>query len=62
MTWTASGNSPLDPEAAWKSPEEPDWNARIQVPFSPETPASGIGNSGFFRACWYRRQFDTPPS
>ena len=26
----------------------------------PETPASGIGNTGFFRACWYRRQFDAP--
>ena len=26
-----------------------------------ETPASGlIGNTGFFRACWYRRQFDAP--
>lgn len=50
----------LDPEAAWKLPGDPDWQARIRVPFSPETPASGIGNTGFFRACWYRRQFDAP--
>ena len=50
----------LDPDAAWKLPGDPDWNARILVPFSPETPASGIGNTGFFRACWYRRQFDAP--
>src|SRR5262249_8500882 len=50
----------LDPEAVWKLPDEPDWNARIRVPFSPETPASGIGNAGFFRACWHGRQFDAP--
>jgi beta-galactosidase/beta-glucuronidase len=50
----------LDPEARWKLPGEPDWNARIRVPFSPETNASGIANTGFYRACWYRREFDAP--
>ncbi len=50
----------LDPDQCWKLPHEPDWNARIQVPFSPETPASGIANTGFYRACWYRRQFECP--
>jgi hypothetical protein len=30
------------------------------VPFAPETPASGIANTGFYRACWYRRTFDPP--
>ena len=50
----------LDPDAVWKLPDQPDWKARIRVPFSPETSASGIGNTGFFRACWYRRQFDAP--
>ncbi len=50
----------LDPDALWKRPIEPEWNARIRVPYSPETPASGIGNSGFYRACWYRREFDAP--
>jgi beta-galactosidase/beta-glucuronidase len=50
----------LDPEAEWKVPSAPVWNARIQVPFSPETPASGIGDTGFYRACWYRRRFETP--
>src|SRR5262249_39043180 len=33
---------------------------KIVVPFSPETPASGIGNTGFYRAVWYRRRFDQP--
>jgi beta-galactosidase/beta-glucuronidase len=50
----------LDPEARWTLPHQPDWTARILVPFSPETPASGIGNSGFYRACWYRRTFELP--
>jgi beta-galactosidase/beta-glucuronidase len=50
----------LDPAAAWKLPEDVAWNARIRVPFSPETPASGIGDTGFYRAAWYRRAFDTP--
>ena len=51
----------LDPTAEWLLPQEPVWNERIRVPFSPETPASGIGNTGFYRACWYRRQFEAPP-
>ena len=27
---------------------------------TPETPASGIGETGLFRACWYRRRFEAP--
>lgn len=50
----------LDPDAVYKLPDDPPWDARIQVPFAPETPASGIGQAGFFRACWYRRQVETP--
>jgi beta-galactosidase/beta-glucuronidase len=50
----------LDPKARWKVPEEVRWNGTILVPFSPETPASGIGNTGFYRRCWYRRTFQAP--
>jgi hypothetical protein len=50
----------LDPEAAWKLPDDPEWNARIRVPFSPETPASGIHNTGYYKSVWYRRQVDAP--
>jgi len=49
-----------DPDARWTSPAQVDWNARITVPFAPETPASGIGNTAFSRACWYRRTFEAP--
>ena len=30
------------------------------MPFAPETPASGIAETGFFCACWYRRTFTDP--
>ena len=50
----------LDPEAVWTRPAQVAWNATITVPFSPETEASGIGDTGFYRACWYRRTFDPP--
>src|SRR3954447_23754689 len=32
----------------------------ITVPFAPETPASGVHNTGFFNAVWYRRTFVAP--
>src|SRR5438874_1821773 len=51
----------LDPQAVWEAPEEVTWDSRIEVPFSPETPASGIHQTGFFKACWYRREVETPP-
>jgi beta-galactosidase/beta-glucuronidase len=50
----------LDHEAVWSLPEEVEWSTSILVPFSPETPASGIGDTGFYRAVWYRRTFDRP--
>ena len=50
----------LDPDAHWTLPAQVTWNATITVPFSPETSASGIGDTSFFRACWYRRSFDPP--
>ena len=50
-----------DPEGRWEMPAEVEWTATIAVPFSPETPASGIGDTGFYRRCWYRRTFEAPP-
>jgi len=45
----------MDPEASWRTPEQVRWTGSIEVPFAPETPASGVGDTRFFRACWYRR-------
>ena len=63
QSWT-SLNGPwdfvLDPKASWRSPREVQWNGTIIVPFSPETPASGIGDTSFYRRCWYRRTFEAP--
>jgi beta-galactosidase/beta-glucuronidase len=32
----------------------------IHVPFAPETPASQIADTGFYKAVWYKRSFDAP--
>ena len=55
-TWELS----LDPEGRWQLPDEVPFRSRIEVPFSPETPASGIGDTGFYRRVWYRRRFTAP--
>jgi beta-galactosidase/beta-glucuronidase len=50
----------LDPDSHWTLPSQVNWNAKIVVPFAPETAASGIGDTSFFRSCWYRRMFRRP--
>lgn len=50
----------LDYQGACTSPELVDWNATIIVPFSPETTASGVSSTGFFRAVWYKRLVPRP--
>src|SRR5438876_11971311 len=50
----------IDEMACWEHAEQVKWDRAIEVPFSPETPASGVGETGFFKACWYRRTFKRP--
>ena len=50
----------LDPAGEWPVPDNVRWDEVIRVPFSPETARSGIGNTGFFRCCWYRRRISAP--
>lgn len=38
------------------------WPLEIQVPFPPESQASGIGDRGFHAACWYQREIDLVPA
>lgn len=38
-----------------------DWPLRINVPFPPESKASGIADEGFHPSCWYERDFDVAP-
>src|SRR3954462_7792870 len=51
----------IDAHVRWRAPREVEWNGTITVPFAPETAASGVGDTGFYRRCWYRRTFDVPP-
>ncbi|HEU4693240.1 MAG TPA: glycoside hydrolase family 2 TIM barrel-domain containing protein, partial [Vicinamibacterales bacterium] len=50
----------LDPDERWTSPAEVGWDRQIRVPFSPETRASGVADTGFYRRCWYRRHVHAP--
>ncbi|MFL6708852.1 MAG: glycoside hydrolase family 2 protein [Massilia sp.] len=48
----------FDDEVRFRSPTDPiPWDRNICVPFAPESRASGIGDTGFHAACWYRRRF-----
>ena len=50
----------IDHDGLIQQPRDVPWSGTIEVPFAPETPASGIHCTGFFRTCWYRREV-TPP-
>ena len=51
----------IDRDASARTPREVAFDRAIVVPFSPETEASGIGDTDLFRACWYRREVELPP-
>ena len=38
-----------------------DWPLTITVPYPPESQASGVGDRGFHKACWYERDFELRP-
>ena len=51
----------IDRHGEWKRPETVPWDdTTITVPFAPETQASGIGDTSFYHAVWYRRAFAAP--
>jgi beta-galactosidase/beta-glucuronidase len=45
----------IDEAALLRGPAEISWQRTIEVPFAPETRSSGVQETGFYRACWYRR-------
>jgi glycosyl hydrolase family 2 len=49
----------IDTEAEW-SVNDVRWERRIRVPFAPETLASGVGDTGLYKAVWYRLRFRAP--
>jgi beta-galactosidase/beta-glucuronidase len=49
----------FDDEKQYKFPGDSiNWTSEIQVPFPPESKASGIDDQGFHNVCWYQREFD----
>jgi len=50
----------LDPDGMLANPHEVQWDRTIVVPFAPETPRSGINDTGFYKVCWYRHRITTP--
>ena len=50
----------IDADATATSPAEVNFDRVIVVPFAPETQASGVAETGFFDAVWYRRTFRAP--
>jgi beta-galactosidase/beta-glucuronidase len=51
-----------DDALQWRRPSDvPQWTHDIQVPYPPESEASGVGDRGFHRACWYQREVDILP-
>jgi Glycosyl hydrolases family 2, TIM barrel domain/Glycosyl hydrolases family 2, sugar binding domain len=51
----------LDRAGACSTPDDVTWDRTIVVPFSMETRRSGIEETGFCTACWYRRRLTAPP-
>jgi hypothetical protein len=52
----------FDPERRYRQPADiRDWPLAIEVPYPPESIASGIGDRGFHSTCWYEREFDIRP-
>ena len=51
----------LDPDGLLENPQSVRWHQTINVPFAPETQASGVRHTGLFKACWYRFVIDPPP-
>jgi len=53
----------FDDDRRYRHPSDiGEWPLAIEVPFPPESTASGIGDRAFHFACWYEREFAVAPS
>jgi beta-galactosidase/beta-glucuronidase len=53
----------FDDSQKYYTPDEVEqWTHKIQVPFAPETKASGVNDNDFHHRCWYQRKFNLLPS
>jgi hypothetical protein len=51
----------IDARAQVDRPNEVRWERDHRGAVQPETPASGVAESGFYERCWYRRRFQVAP-
>ena len=52
----------FDNDRRYRQPADiASWPLSIEVPFPPESKASGIGDRGYHLACWYEREFEIAP-
>jgi hypothetical protein len=47
-----------DDDARWSNPRDVTFDRHIQVPYPPESTASGIADPCFHPVCWYRRRVE----
>lgn len=58
MSLNGTWHFAFDDNRQWHRPTDAiEWTHSIQVPFVPESEASGIGDTGFHARVWYQRQF-----
>jgi beta-galactosidase/beta-glucuronidase len=48
----------IDPNGSMTDPDRVTFDREIIVPYSPETPASGVHDTGYYKTVWYRRTFN----
>lgn len=49
----------FDDQQRFRQPAEvTQWPLTIRVPMPPKSQASGVGDRGFHRRCWYQREFE----
>lgn len=51
----------IEPRPRWRRPADIELDRMIEVPFAPETARSGVGSTGLYGGCWYRRRLILPP-
>jgi hypothetical protein len=51
----------FDDAKSYSRPQEVRYDRVIEVPYAPEAPLSGIGDTGFHTRCWYARSVHVGP-
>jgi Glycosyl hydrolases family 2, sugar binding domain/Glycosyl hydrolases family 2, TIM barrel domain/Glycosyl hydrolases family 2 len=60
MNLNGSWDFAIDTNAQITTPVHVDFDRTIVVPYAPETPASGVADTSYYNAIWYRRTIDRP--